>query len=128
MRKFALGALLVVMPFGGIRVICAGSPMEPSHPAARVEAVSDCERLCPLHPPSAAPSESDDLSLDANASDCALSVDGATMSVVVSTAVPRPHAVFPVPAVASALPADSGSSYVGPALPHLVPPPKSRAL
>jgi len=117
-----------MLPFSGVRVICVESPMEPSHPVARAEAVSDCERLCPLHPPSSDSSDTKSLGATENSSDCALSVDGATMSVVVSAAVPRPRVAFPVSAVATVVVVDLPRFYVEPALAHLAPPPKPHSL
>ena len=127
MRRLVLGTLLVLTPFAGIRVICVDSPLESSHPVARVEAVSDCERLCPLHPPSSSP-DAESPGDTQSSSDCALSVDGATMSVVLSAAVPRPQVAFPVSALATVVVADSPRLYVEPALAHLGPPPKPQAL
>jgi len=128
MRRFVLGALFIVTPFSGVRVICVDSPMEPRHPVARAEAVSDCERLCPLHPPSSTSRDTERGGDTENASDCALSVDGATMSVVAGIAVPQPQGAFPVPAIVTVVVANSPRLYVEPALAHLAPPPKQRAL
>jgi len=128
MRRFAIGALLTVMPFGGVRVICVDAPVPSSDREARVEAVSDCERLCPLHRPPDTASDSEVGSDSRSASDCALSVDGASLSVVVSVAPPRPQVAFPVSLVAAELLTDTPHLYVEPAPAHLAPPPKSPAL
>lgn len=124
MRRVLLGALLVVMTFSGVRVICVAPPEVPSHPVARVETVSDCERLCPLHPAPGAASESGDRSDTERASDCALSVDGATMTLVVTTVVSRPQVEFPAPVTVTASFIAPPPLYVEPTLAHLAPPPK----
>ena len=60
LRSLALGVLLFVLPFSGIRVICVESPAagvdsdaSPMHTETATEArpLTDCERLCPFHPP-----------------------------------------------------------------------------
>src|SRR5688572_33251530 len=51
MRNIALGALLLVLPFGGIRVMCFESAPSEGVTATAAETLSDCERMCPLHPP-----------------------------------------------------------------------------
>jgi hypothetical protein len=50
------------------------------------------------------------------------------MSVVAGIAVPQPQGAFAVPAIVTVVVADSPRLYVEPALAHLAPPPKPRAL
>jgi len=129
MRTLALAALLVVLPFSGMRVICIDSPQDVSGSTGRAETVSDCERLCPLHRPSetapavpAAPSGPED------DSDCALSTDASSLSISASIAVQRPREPLQVPLVVSDAPAESHRFYLEPELAHLAPPPKPPAL
>jgi hypothetical protein len=122
MRKLVFGTLLVLMPFSGMRVICVGLPTDVSASKARTETGTDCERLCPLHPPSAAPSGSQ------NGSDCALSSDASSIGIFASIAVPQPQEPLHVPVVVSEVSADAPRFYLEPALAHLGPPPKTQAL
>lgn len=121
MRTLVLGTLLVILPFSGMRVICVGVPTDVSPSNARTEQGTDCERLCPLHLPSVAPSSPD-------GSDCALSSDASSLGIFASIAVLQPQEPLHVPLVVSAVSADAPRFYLEPALPHLGPPPKPQAL
>jgi hypothetical protein len=127
MRRLVLGTLLVITPFSGMRVICIDSPTDMSGSSANIQNITDCERLCPLHPPPDAPS-SPTPSGTQNDSDCALSTDTISLSIVASTAVLRPQEPQQVPLVVSAVSADAPWFYQEPALSHLGPPPKPQAL
>jgi hypothetical protein len=127
MRRCWLWTLVVLMSFSGARVVCLDSPVEPGDPVAELRPVPDCERLCPLHrePSSdgrrASPSDRD------SGSDCVVAVDGATMILVVSTAVPVTASGHTVPVPVGAARAESPRHYVEPALAHIAPPPKQHA-
>lgn len=122
MRTLVLGTLIVIMPFGGMRVICTDSPTEVGPLSARGEHLTDCERLCPLHP-SPAPSSSTE-----DTPDCALSADASALSFFASIAVLRPQQPLQRPVVVAALYSDSSRLHPEPELAHLAPPPKPQAL
>lgn len=121
MRKFVPWALLLVLPFSGIRVICIDSPTDVSGSSARTEHGSDCERLCPLHE-----SASNDSS--ENDPDCSLSADASSLSVFASITIPRPQELLQITLRAVATYADSPRFYIEPGLAHLSPPPKPKVL
>lgn len=120
-----LGTLLVVLPFGGLRVICIDPATDVSHSTAPTETASDCERMCPFHPPSVT---SGTPSSTQSSSDCALSADGSSLSIFANIAVLRPQEPLVVPVAVTAVPADSPNFYREPQLAHLGPPPKPQAL
>ena len=137
LRSLALGTLLFVLPFSGIRVICVESPADADDPAAaetqaaaEQRPLTDCERLCPFHPPAfvqtldgdAAASPSDE------ESDCALSSDAAALQMLGTIAVLRSAEPLTVPYTVSDAPAYAIAIYAEPALTHLGPPPKTQSL
>ena len=154
MRNIALGALLLVLPFGGIRVMCFESAPAEGNPATAAEALSDCERMCPLHPPediaaahgadsdadSDADSEADsgsgpDIQGDSHSvpaseseSGCALSSGASTLTALGTIAVLRAEQVLAVPVSISIARIEAGGFYLEPLLVDLAPPPKSPAL
>ena len=69
-----VGALLLVMPFGGMRVICVAAPAEAANSTeeAHSKALTECERLCPLH-------ESSESSSSSDKTDCALSAGASSL-------------------------------------------------
>ncbi len=127
-RTLVLSALIAVMPFSGMRVICIDSPADPgsTSPVAQTETGSECERLCPLHKPAtarSAPSSSSE-----NESDCALSPDSSFVSsVFAGVAVSRPADPLQVPQAVAAVYADPSRFHLEPELAHLAPPPKPQA-
>jgi hypothetical protein len=129
------GALLLVLPFSGVRVICVESPAPDDDsvaPATVVEAearpLTDCERLCPLHPPELfEAAHADTASTDEDA-DCALSSDAAALQMQGTIAVLRPVQPVTIPDVVSDAPVLSAPVYSEPALANLAPPPKPAAL
>ena len=131
LQSLVFVALLVVLPFSGIRVICvapAAAVADPETKAAE-ETLTDCERLCPFHPPASmqaldvdSPSSSDE---DA---DCALSSDAAALQMLGTIAVLRLVEPLTVPYVVSDAPGYITAFYAEPALVHVGPPPKSQAL
>lgn len=138
LRNIALGTLLLVLPVSGIRAICIASPTE-GREGQHLETVvaettresrplTECERLCPFHPPISA--QSSDAQASSGSSDeeseCALS-DGAALTMLGNTAVLRPHTPLVVPHVVSAVAVDRVLFYSEPALAHFAPPPKYRA-
>jgi hypothetical protein len=135
LRSLAFVALLIVLPFSGIRVICVESPARSDDPAtpdatiAAEETLTDCERLCPLHPPSSVPAVHDgQQSSSGTDTDCALSSDAAALQMLGTIAVLRPQAALHVPDLATDAPVARSSVYVEPAIALLAPPPKSSAL
>ena len=128
-------ALLVVLPFSGIRVVCIDSTAAGADPAASAEShtaegtLTDCERLCPFHPPASMQT----LHVDAQSSsgddaDCALSSDAAALQMLATIAVLRPAQLVSAPNVVSDAPVFTSSLYSEPALALLAPPPKPIAL
>ena len=110
-RNLVLIALLVVMPFSGMRVICVDA-------AAPTETGSDCERLCTRH----------HVSSTTNGSNCTLSTDSSSLIVFASTAAVGPEEPLSAPPVVSAVFTDSTQCCPEPELAHRVPPPKPQVL
>jgi hypothetical protein len=135
LRRLAFVALLVVLPFSGIRVICvdataagADSPAVPETHAAE-GTLTDCERLCPFHPPAAMQTlHADAQSSSDEDADCALSSDAAALQMLGMIAVLRPAHLVSLPYVVSDAPVFTSSVYSEPALALLAPPPKPIAL
>lgn len=134
LRSLAIGALLLVLPFSGVRVICVeASPtvIDPAAPAgaeegAATQALTDCERLCPFHPPAemqAPHVDAASTSSDEDA-DCALSSDAAALQMLGTIAVLRPAQPVAVPEIVSDAPVFTSSVYSEPSLSLLAPPPK----
>ena len=124
-------ALLVVLPFSGIRVICFELPAEESIAATVDHEMTDCDRLCALHPTAAAPSPSVNSTSD-NAGGrevCALTAGGAILDCVSYSAIAVVGAQQPAdaPAIARSLHVDSSRLHLDPALAPAGPPPKQRA-
>ena len=134
LRSLAFGALLCVLPFSGIRVICIESPVPegPSAaPATQAEAerpLTDCERLCPLHPPESIEAmHADGAPSSDEESDCALS-SAAALQMLATIGVLRPAQPVAMPDVESDAPVFTSSFYSEPSLALLAPPPKPSAL
>ena len=139
LRSLALGVLLFVLPFSGIRVICVESPAQgvdsdasPTHTETAAEArpLTDCERLCPFHPPESmqAPDADAASASSGESPDCALSSDAAALQMLGTIAVLRPAPPVVVPDVVSDVPVFTSSVYAEPSLALLAPPPKTSAL
>ena len=130
--------LLLVLPFGGIRVICVEPAIESSAAAARTagesadsaQPLTDCERLCPFHPPADLhASDPDAAAADtARESDCALSSDAAALQMMGTIAVLRSAPLLAVPETVSDLVAVAPALYAEPSLALLAPPPKRLAV
>lgn len=124
-------ALLVVLPFSGIRVICFALPAEESIAAADDHEMTDCERLCALHATADAPSPSVNSTSDiADGREvCALTAGGALLDCVSfsAIAVVRAHEPVHTPAIARNLYVDSSRLHLDPALAPVGPPPKPHA-
>lgn len=130
LRSLAFVALLVVLPFSGIRVICidsAAAGADQGTPPAE-ETLSDCERLCPFHPPGSLHALHADSQSSSDDADCALSSDAAALQMLGTIAVLRPVPAVAMPDVVSDAPVLTSSVYSEPALALLAPPPKSQAL
>ena len=134
LRSLAFVALLVVLPFSGIRVICIDSAAG-ADPAAGPEThaaegtLTDCERLCPYHPPASMQTlHADAQSSSDEDADCALSSDAAALQMLGTVAVLRPAHLVSVPYVVSHAPVFTSSVYSEPALALLAPPPKPISL
>ena len=136
LRSLAFVALLVVLPFSGIRVICIDSPVpegysaDPAtHTGVAATTLTDCERLCPFHPPGSVQApHADAASTSDEDADCALASDAAALQMLGTIAVLRPAAAVAMPDVVSDAPVLTLSVYSEPALALLAPPPKSQAL
>lgn len=107
-RNLALTALLITMPFSGLRVICVDS-------TAPAETGSDCERLCTRH----------HVSDTTGSSNCSLSTDNSPLITFASTAALAPEAPMQAPLVVSVVVADSARGCLEPELAHRVPPPRA---
>lgn len=116
-RTLVLGALIALMPFSGMRVICLGTPAPERTSSAPVDPVSECERLCPLHQPSSE-----------DGSDCALSAEGLSLIASAGIAVVRAQEPPHLPAVVRVVYAESPRFLTEPELPRFGPPPKPQAL
>ena len=123
---------MLVLPFGGVRVTCFDSP-RPEAPAssAQVEAISDCERMCPFHPPAEEPataaggaSATSDTGDDTG---CALSSDSMSVSMFGNIAILRPEEPLQAPTGAAPLVAAAQHIYLEPDLSGVAPPPKHLA-
>ena len=115
-RTLVIGALIALMPFSGMRVICLSAPAE-STSSAPVDPQTECERLCPLHQPS-----------QEDGSDCALSAEG--LSIVASSGIAVVQVQVPpqVPDVAPVVYIETPRFLPEPELPHFSPPPKPQAI
>ena len=115
-----IGALLLVMPFGGMRVICVAAPEEAtdSTQASKAKALTECERLCPLH-------ESSESSSGSDKTDCALSAGASSLmasgTVALIRSIDPPLAPEPVRVEYTLSPRFAPE----PELPRFGPPPKS---
>ena len=127
-RLFVVTALLVILPFSGIRVICFELPAEESAAAVADHELTDCERLCALHRPADAPSPPvTSTSDDSDGREvCALTADGAILDCVSFSAIAVVRAQPPAetPAIARNLYVDSSRLHLDPALAPAGPPPK----
>ena len=137
LRSLAFGTLLLVLPFSGIRVICVDSPSgdggtvaAATHESATKERpLTDCERLCPFHPPESMDAlHPDTASSPDEESDCALSSDAAALQMLGTIAVLRPAPPVTMPDVVSDAPVFTSTVYSEPALSLLAPPPKTSVL
>ena len=132
------GALLLVLPFSGIRVICVESPLavDASASAGPAEshtddaALTECERMCPFHPPASmqAPDAETGSATSDDDSNCALSSDAAALQMLGTIAVLGHAPRLVVPLVITDAPVEVITSYAEPALIHSGPPPKPPTL
>ncbi|HEY3092008.1 MAG TPA: hypothetical protein VGJ52_02880 [Vicinamibacterales bacterium] len=115
MRKFLLSALLVTMPFSGIRVICVDAPAAASA-ATTQTAADDCEQICARH---------HHVSSDTTGSNCVLTADVCALLAFASTVSIGPEqSPAGLTLDVSAAPADAPRGGLEPELTHQVPPPK----
>lgn len=129
-RLCVVTALLVILPFSGIRVVCFELPAEESAAAPADHELTDCERLCALHRTADVPSTPVDSTSD-NSDDrevCALTADGAILDCVSFSAIAVVRAQQPAdtPVIARNLYVDSSRLHLDPALAPAGPPPKQR--
>jgi hypothetical protein len=121
-RKLLASALLLFMPFAGMRVVCVDGPADATGATEQAErgVEADCERLCPWHPAeSGSPVHSGDRS------DCAMTADGASFVVMAATSVLPAQALLQADMIASEAHFEAPQLYVEPGLSHLSPPPKA---
>ena len=129
-RLSVVTALLVILPFSGIRVICFELPAEESATAAAEHELTDCERLCALHREDETPAaQSPEPGADTPREVCALTAEGAILDCVSFSAIAVVRAQQPADsrAIASNLYVDSSRLHLDPALAPAGPPPKQRA-
>jgi hypothetical protein len=116
-RRVLLSALVAIMPFSGMRVMCIDVDAPLAETTAPSHAhTSDCERLCPL-PPAVADSGSK--------SDCAMSVDGALIVMTAVIAVSPVQAPVQAPSRISHQFAEPSQLVLDPALVQPNPPPET---
>ena len=114
-RGVLLWALIAVLPFGGMRVMCVQAP--PAAPgAAQHEHGSDCERLCPLPEASAR---------SADGSECSMSVDNSLIVLAAAVATSPAGGATPAIVVPQHDFIDYPSLYDAPGLSRTTPPPKA---
>ena len=123
MRKLSVLALLFVLPFGGMRMICADAPSTAHDPektafATQTTQDADCERICALHKPGDSGNEHCSLTGGDSALVMAIGVGGMTAN----------HAVAPAPATADHAYLEFTPIYLEPALTLQSPPPKVLSL
>jgi hypothetical protein len=120
-RKAVASALLILMPFGGMRVVCVEGPVpaptRQTDQASEAQHGADCDRLCPWPRSADANGGSD--------SDCALTGDDASVAVIVVTSALTPHVMSDTEMAASEPVAEIPPVYVEPSLVHASPPPKA---
>jgi hypothetical protein len=122
LRILVVAALLLVLPFGGTRVICIAAAEDtagPAAPVARVEPereMTECERLCPLHDPDMSSSEGER---------CALSAGASSLMASAGIAVMRPLVPPPMPTAVRTVYAETLRFMPDPDLPQFARPPKS---
>ena len=113
-----IGALLLVMPFGGMRVICVAAPEEATDSAEASKALTECERLCPLH-------ESSESSSSSDKTDCALSAGASSLMASGTVAFIRSIDPPLAPELVRVVYTLSPRFLPQPELPRFGPPPKS---
>jgi hypothetical protein len=120
-------ALLVILPFSGVRVICFELPAEASAPAAQAHDLTECEQLCALHRDKTQNPERDG---DETREGCALSSGGVVLDCVSfsAVAVVRAQEPPPAPVLARNVYVESSPLHLEPALTPAGPPPKHVAL
>jgi hypothetical protein len=136
-RLFVVTALLVILPFSGIRVICVELPAEDSATEAADHELTDCEQLCALHRDdetaalgsrllALAKAQSPEPEAETMREVCALTADGAILDCVAFSAIAVVAAQQPeeTPAIARNLYVDSSRLHLDPALAPAGPPPK----
>jgi hypothetical protein len=134
LRTLVTVALLLVLPFGGMRVICVAESAESDDPASSTATVAaphereltECERLCPLHGIGISSPDSDSDS-DSGSDRCALSAGASSLMAAAGIAVIRPLQPPPDPIVARTVYVDVARFAPEPVLPRFVPPPRSEA-
>ncbi len=132
----AFCALLLVLPFSGIRVICVESPTAidvaatPAESHTTDDTLTDCERMCPFHPPESmqAPDAASASATSGDDSNCALSSDAAALQMLGTIAVLGSAPRLVVPLIIADVPVEIAPAYAEPSLIHPGPPPKLHTL
>jgi hypothetical protein len=130
-RTVVVGALLLVLPFGGMRVICIAESEEPAATSSEAVAppeqpkheVTECERLCPLHATDSSSSDS-----DSQTERCGLSAGASSLMAAAGIAVVRPLVPPPLPSIVRSVYVETGRFMPDPDLPRFAPPPKPDTL
>lgn len=113
-RRVAL-ALLVVIPFSGMRVICVDQPTEAVATTAHIGSSDDCDRLCVIHHPANS----------GNDTNCSLSADASSLIVVAGIAVIPAEQTLGRPTVVPHTYIEAPQLYLEPGLAHRNPPPEA---
>lgn len=113
-RKLLISALLLIMPFSGMRVICLEPAGEPSGLGDHAESGTDCDRICALHRPDGGEQSS-----------CALTADASALMMFACAAVLPSQQPMRAPVVVFVHDEDAPQLYLEPGLAQLSPPPKA---
>jgi len=112
-RKLLISALLLVIPFSGMRVICLERAPERGA-TVHVAGEADCDQICAVRP-----------GTGANGSECALMADASALIVFAAAAVLPSQQPMRAPAAVLVEATEASDFYLEPGLAHLSPPPRA---
>lgn len=113
-RQLLTFALLFIVPFSGMRVICLDPAAQAGAAATDTDRDADCDRICAVHP-----------AAGSNRSSCALTADASALMVFGCAAVLPAHQPMRAVTTARVDVPDAPPLYLEPSLAQLGPPPKS---
>jgi hypothetical protein len=115
MHKLLLWAVLALVPFAGIRVVCIDLPVEVSVPVEGQTEGHACKELCAR------------VKAQGSGTNCVLSGGGASLLLMESVAVLPARTPLPFETVTARFDAELQDFYLAPLLARHSPPPKSQA-